>query len=163
MTRILGIDPGLRHLGWGVVDQDGSRLRYVASGRVSPPARGQMGRRLMALAGGIEDVIGTHGPDAAAVEETFVNEGARSALLLGQARGVALMVLAASGFEVGEYAATVVKKAVVGTGRADKRQVADMVARLLPGAKAVSPDEADALAVAICHAGHLGTARRLSA
>ena len=163
MTRILGIDPGLRHLGWGVVDQDGSRLRYVASGRVSPPAKGEMGQRLMALAGGIEDVIGEHGPAAAAIEETFVNEGARSALLLGQARGVALMVLAASGFAIGEYAATVVKKAVVGTGRADKRQVADMVARLLPGAKAASPDEADALAVAICHASHLGTAQRLSA
>ena len=163
MTRILGIDPGLRHLGWGVVDQDGSRLRYVASGRVSPPARGQMGQRLMALAGGIEDVIGEHAPDAAAIEETFVNEGARSALLLGQARGVALMVLAASGFEVGEYAATVVKKAVVGTGRADKRQVGDMVARLLPTAKVTSADEADALAIAICHASHLGTARRLSA
>ena len=163
MTRILGIDPGLRHLGWGVVEQDGSRLRFVACGTVSPPTGGAMGGRLMALAGGIEDVIGEHGPGAAAIEETFVNEGARSALLLGQARGVALMVLAASGFEVGEYAATVVKKAVVGTGRADKRQVQDMVARLLPGAKATSADAADALAVAICHASHLATARRLSA
>ena len=163
MTRILGIDPGLRHLGWGVVDQDGSRLRFVACGTVSPPVLGQMGQRLMALAGGIEDVIGEHGPDAAAIEETFVNEGARSALQLGQARGVALMVLAASGFTVGEYAPTVIKKAVVGTGRADKKQVSDMVARLLPGAKAATADAADALAVAICHAGHLGTAQRLSA
>ena len=150
-------------MGWGVIDQDGSRLRYVASGTVSPPARLPMGERLIALAGGVEDVIGQHGPGDAAIEETFVNDGARSALLLGQARGVALMVLAASGFAVGEYAATVVKKAVVGTGRADKRQMQDMVARLLPGSKAASADAADALAVAICHASHLCTARELSA
>lgn len=163
MTRILGIDPGLRHMGWGVVEQQGSRLRYLGSGTVSPPRSGAMGARLMALAGGVEDVIGNFEPDSAAIEETFVNEGARSALLLGQARGVALMVLAASGFEVGEYAATVVKKAVVGTGRADKRQVQDMVARLLPGARAATADAADALAVAICHASHLSTAQRLSA
>ena len=162
MTRILGIDPGLRHCGWGVLDAVGGRLRYVASGVISPKASGAMADRLLSLAGGIEDVIGEHGPNAAAVEETFVNEGPRSALKLGQARGVCLMVLAASGFSVGEYAPTVVKKAVVGTGRADKDQISMMIGHLLPGVKATA-DEADALAVAVCHAAHHATAARLSA
>ena len=159
MTRIIGIDPGLRRAGWGVIDAVGSRLSHVASGTVRPPQAGDMGARLLALAGGIEDAVGAHAPDAAALEETFVNEGPRSALLLGQARGVCLMVLAGRGFVVGEYAATVIKKAVVGTGRADKRQVGDMVRRLLPAAKPASADEADALAIAICHASHLQSAR----
>lgn len=149
-------------MGWGVIDAEGSRLRYVASGTVSPPTSGPMAQRLLSLAGGIEDVIGEHGPSQAAVEETFVNAGPRSALALGQARGVCLMVLASSGLKVGEYAATVIKKAVVGTGRADKRQVADMVGRLLPGARAKA-DEADALAIAICHASHAQTAARVPA
>ena len=159
MTRILGIDPGLRRVGWGVIDAVGSRLSYVASGTVCPPAKGDMGARLLALAGGIEDAVGAHAPDAAALEETFVNEGPRSALLLGQARGVCLMVLAGRGYTVGEYAPTVIKKAVVGTGRADKRQVGDMVRRLLPTARPATADEADALAIAICHASHLQSAR----
>ena len=161
MTRILGIDPGLRHTGWGVVDQDGTRLRYVASGTIDPRSDLSLGERLLALAAGIEDVIGTHGPDAAALEETFVSQGPRSALLLGQARGVALMVLTASGFAVGEYAATVIKKAVVGTGRADKVQVESMIGHLLPGARGVTADAADALAVAVCHASHVGTEARM--
>ena len=157
MTRILGIDPGLRHTGWGVLDADGSRLSYVGSGTIDPPGDLTLGERLLALAAGIEDVIGTHGPDTAAIEETFVNQGPRSALLLGQARGVALMVLTASGFIAGEYAATVIKKAVVGTGRADKVQVESMIGHLLPGARGVTADAADALAVAVCHASHIRT------
>ena len=161
--RILGIDPGLRHMGWGVIDAEGSRLRYVASGTVSPPQKGAMAQRLLALAGGIEDVIGRYGPSAAAVEETFVNEGVRSALQLGQARGVCLMVLASSGLPIGEYAATVVKKAVVGTGRADKRQVQAMIRHLLPQATPDSADAADALAVAICHASHAQSASKVPA
>ena len=160
MTRILGIDPGLRHTGWGVLDADGSRLSYVASGTIDPPGDLTLGERLLALAAGVEDVIGTHAPDAAAIEETYVNQGPRSALLLGQARGVALMVLAASGFAVGEYAATVIKKAVVGTGRADKGQVESMIGHLMPAARGVTADAADALAVAVCHASHQGTKAR---
>ena len=162
MARIIGIDPGLRQAGWGVLDSEGSRLRFVASGTVRVPTRGDMGARLLALAGGIEDAVGAHAPDAAALEETFVNDSPRSALKLGQARGVCLMVLAGRGFTVGEYAATVIKKAVVGTGRADKAQVAAMVGHLLPGARPETPDESDALAIAICHASHLSSARAVA-
>lgn len=162
-TRILGIDPGLRSMGWGVILRSGSTLRYVASGTVEPPQTGAMGDRLLALAGGLEDVVGRHAPDCASLEETYVNSGPRSALALGQARGVCLMVLANAHLEVGEYAPAVIKKAVVGTGRADKRQVQAMVARLLPGSREASPDAADALAIAICHASHTATTTRLSA
>jgi crossover junction endodeoxyribonuclease RuvC len=161
--RIIGIDPGLRNMGWGVIEAQGSRLRFVAAGTVHPPKDGPMGERLLSLAGGLEDVLHQHAPDCAALEETFVNAGPRSALALGQARGVCLMVLASSRLPVGEYAATVVKKAVVGTGRAEKLQVQDMVSRLLPGARAGSADEADALAIAICHASHAASLARMSA
>lgn len=138
-------------------------MRFVACGEISPPQDGPMGQRLLALAGGIEDVIGEFAPQEAALEETFVNQGPRSALKLGQARGVCLMVLAASGLLTGEYAAKVIKKAVTGTGSAEKAQVEAMVARLLPGAKTATADAADALAVAICHASFAGTASRIPA
>ena len=157
--RILGIDPGLRHMGWGVIEQAGSRLAYVASGVVSPPQGEALASRLARLAEALEALVAAHRPDEASVEETFVNRDPVSALKLGQARGVALLVPARAGLPVGEYAPAQVKKAVVGVGRADKAQVQAMVKVLLPRATLSSPDEADALAIAICHAHHRGPAR----
>lgn len=152
--RIIGIDPGLRRMGWGVVDSIGTRLVYVASGAVSPPAKDDLADRLAALYEGLESVLNTHSPVEAAVEETFVNKDPVSTLKLGQARGVAMLVPARLGLSVGEYAANQVKKTVVGVGHADKRQVQAMVKTLLPRADISSADEADALAIAICHAHH---------
>ena len=157
--RILGIDPGLRHMGWGVIEQTGSRLSYVASGRVSPPATAPLATRLAQLFSALEVLVDDHRPDEAAVEETFVNRDPLSTLKLGQARGVALLVPARAGLPVGEYAANQVKKTVVGVGHADKKQVQAMVKVLLPRAELASPDEADALAIAICHAHHRQAAR----
>lgn len=162
-VRILGIDPGLRHTGWGVIQAEGARLSYVASGRINTPTDGQMGDRLSFLAEALEQIVSAQSPNEAAVEETFVNTNPRSALKLGQARGICLMAPARMGVPVAEYAANVIKKAIVGAGHADKTQVTAMVARLLPKAPKMSADEADALAVAICH-GHLRTSlQRLSA
>lgn len=161
-VRIIGIDPGLRRTGWGIIDTNGNRLGFVACGTIRPPVRGTLAARLLALHEGLTAVIAAHRPAAAAVEETFVNAGARSALSLGQARGVALMTPAVAGIEVGEYAANLVKKSVVGTGHADKRQVEMMVRTLLPAAAIESADEADALAIAICHAHHLTSAARMA-
>jgi len=156
--RLLGLDPGLRVTGWGVIAVEGNRLSHVAHGTIVPPA-GAMADRLAALARGLEQVIATHRPHEAAVEETFVNRNPASTLKLGQARGVALVTPARAGLPVSEYAATAVKKALTGGGHAGKQQVALMVATLLPGVDATA-DAADALAVAICHAHH-GTARAL--
>lgn len=150
--RIFGIDPGLRHMGWGVVELSGTRLSYVASGVISPPAKDDLSRRLAVLYETLETLLGEYKPDEAAVEETFVNKDPASTLKLGQARGMALLAPARLGIFVGEYAANQVKKTVVGVGHADKKQVQAMVKILLPRADFSSADEADALAIAICHA-----------
>ena len=154
--RIIGIDPGLRNMGWGVVDTLGSRLVFVACGSVHSDAKASTGERLRQLHEGLAAVIATHGPDEAAVEETFVNRDPQSALKLGQARGIALVVPALAGLPVAEYAANVVKKTVVGAGHAQKKQVMMMVKVLLPKSDGLSADASDALAVAITHAQHRG-------
>ncbi|MGA0606445.1 crossover junction endodeoxyribonuclease RuvC [Phenylobacterium sp. VNQ135] len=160
-VRILGLDPGLRRTGWGVVACEGARLIHVAHGVIAPKDTLPFAERLLCLLSGIEAVIAEHGPDEAAVEETFMNDNARSALKLGHARAMALVAPARAGLPVAEYAATVVKKAVVGTGGADKSQVGWMIARLLPTAGKTTADAADALAVAIAHA-HARTTRRVA-
>jgi len=151
--RILGLDPGLRRTGWGLIAVEGSRLSHVAHGVISPPDTLSLAARLLWLFEAIEAVIAQHGPHEAAVEETFVNANPQSTLKLGQARAAALIAPARAGLPVAEYAARYVKKAVVGTGAADKDQIAFMVARLLPSSGAPTADAADALAVAITHAG----------
>jgi crossover junction endodeoxyribonuclease RuvC len=158
MVRIIGIDPGLRRCGWGVIESEGNRLRHVACGTIAPRVTGSLAERLAELHAGLRQVIELYRPDEAAVEETFVNAGARSALQLGQARGVALMTPASMGLAVGEYAANLVKKSVVGTGHAEKTQVQTMIRILLPTADFNGADAADALAIAICHAHHRGMA-----
>jgi crossover junction endodeoxyribonuclease RuvC len=159
-VRILGIDPGLRHTGWGVIEAEGARLAYVASGAIHPPTDGDLALRLRALHEALGAVIAAHAPDEAAVEETFVNRDPQSALKLGHARGVALLAPALAGVEVSEYSANLVKKTVVGAGHAEKAQIAMMVKVLLPRSEARSADAADALAVAICHAQHRGARKR---
>ncbi len=155
IVRIIGIDPGLRRCGWGVVDSDGNRLAFVAAGTITPPVDGGLARSaLRCLFEGLSALIGRYRPTEAAVEETFVSAGARSALQLGQARGVALMTPAAFGLPVGEYAANLVKKSIVGSGHAEKAQIQMMVRILLPTAEFKGADAADALAIAICHAHH---------
>lgn len=153
--RLLGVDPGLRFTGWGVVDMDGNRLRHVANG-VLKSGKGELAQRLVRLHQGLGEVVSTYRPDSAAVEETFVNKDGQSTLKLGQARGIALLVPTLAGIPVAEYAANSVKKSVVGYGHADKDQIGHMIGVLLPGALVESPDAADALAVAICHAHHMG-------
>jgi len=160
--RLIGLDPGLRSTGWGVIDVDGNRLRHVAHGVIKVPGERALAERLNDLFDGVAAVIAEHGPREAAVEETFVNVNPASTLKLGQARGIVLVVPARAGLKVFEYAANLVKKSVVGAGHADKRQIAMMVGRLLPGVEATA-DAADALAVAICHAHHRETARRIEA
>jgi crossover junction endodeoxyribonuclease RuvC len=159
-VRILGLDPGLRRTGWGVVEAAGSRLSHVAHGVIAPKDTLPFAERLAFLYEAIEAVLAAHAPDEAAVEETFVNENARSALKLGHARACCLIAPARAGILVAEYAATVVKKAVVGTGGADKAQVGFMIRRLLPTAGDTTSDAADALAVAIAHA-HARTVKGL--
>lgn len=154
LTRILGIDPGLQCTGWGVVDWDGARLAFVACGSLRSAARDALPDRLSALFRGLEDVMHAWQPNEAAVEETFVNDNARATLKLGQARGIALLAPARGGLTVAEYAPNVVKKTVVGSGHADKRQIRAMIGYLLPKAAPETPDAADALAIAICHAHH---------
>ena len=162
-VRIIGIDPGLRRCGWGIIESEGNRLMFVACGTLTPPVDGALADRLASLFAGINDVLDRFTPDEAAVEETFVNAGPRSALILGQARGVALMTPAARGLPVAEYAANLVKKSVVGTGHAEKGQVGLMVKTLMPTADFKGADAADALAIAICHAHHRVAAQRLRA
>lgn len=161
-VRILGLDPGLRRTGWGVITIEGARLTHVAHGLIAPKESLPFSERLLFLFEAISALVAEHEPDEAAVEETFMNNNAASALKLGHARAMALVAPARAGLPVAEYAATVVKKAVVGTGGADKDQVAFMIARLLPAAGGVTADAADALAVAIAHA-HARTARGLAA
>ena len=161
--RIIGLDPGLRHTGWGVIDVAGNRLSHVANGVVSVDPTLPMAERLAALHMGLTEVVRLHRPEEAAVEETFVNKNAGSALKLGQARGVVMLVPAQAGLPVAAYAPNMVKKSVVGAGHAAKQQIAMMVKTLLPGSGATGADAADALAVAICHAHHRGAAARLRA
>ncbi len=160
--RILGLDPGLRKTGWGVVVVEGARLTHVAHGVIAPKDSLPFSERLLVLFDAIAEVIALHAPDEAAVEETFMNSNAQSALKLGHARACCLIAPARAGLSVAEYAATVVKKAVVGTGAADKAQVGFMIRRLLPTAGDTTSDAADALAVAIAHA-HARRARRYAA
>jgi crossover junction endodeoxyribonuclease RuvC len=155
--RIIGLDPGLQHTGWGIIDQDGSRLSFVAAGRISSIASRPLAERLVEIHTGLTEVIDAHQPDTAAVEETFVNKNPTSTLKLGLARGVVLLTPALHKLEVFEYPANLIKKSVVGAGHAGKEQVQMMVRVILPASNAGSPDAADALAVAICHAHHMGT------
>ena len=145
-----------------MIEAEGNRLAHIANGQIKTDTDAPLPRRLAALADQLEALIADHSPASAAVEEVFVNKNPQSTLKLGQARGVALMCAAREGIEVGEYAPSLVKKAVVGTGGAEKAQVHAMVSRLLPGVKIAGPDAADALAVAITHAHHLATSRRIA-
>jgi crossover junction endodeoxyribonuclease RuvC len=160
-VRILGLDPGLVATGWGVIEAEGNRLTHVAHGVVRPVTTADLATRLAFLSSSLAELIALHAPEEAAVEEVFVNVNPASTLKLGMARGVVMLAPAASGLPVAEYAARLVKQACVGTGRAEKSQVAMMVARLLPGCDATA-DAADALAVAICHAHHRQTAQKWS-
>jgi crossover junction endodeoxyribonuclease RuvC len=161
-VRILGIDPGLRRTGWGVIESDGNRLVFVACGSVEPPEGLPLASRLLAIHEGLAGVLGGYRPTEAAVEQTFVNKDGVATLKLGQARGVAMLAPAMFGISVAEYAPNQVKKTVVGAGHADKNQVAVMLKILLPKAEPPSADAADALAIAITHAHHRqGTALRL--
>jgi crossover junction endodeoxyribonuclease RuvC len=159
---VLGLDPGLGCTGWGVIRAEGNRLAHVANGQIRTDSKAPLPARLIELHRRLLAVLAEHRPEAAAVEEVFVNDNPQSTLKLGQARGVALLAAASLGIEVGEYAARLVKKAVVGTGGAEKAQVHAMIQRLLPGVKIAGADAADALAVAITHAHHLATARRVA-
>ncbi len=162
VIRILGIDPGLRKTGWGVIVVEGTRIGFVACGSVEPDPAQEMGARLAALHEGLRQVVADFSPDEAAVEETFVNADARSALKLGAARGVAMLVPAQAGLSVAEYAPNHVKKTVVGAGHAEKQQIRAMIKVLLPKAVVKTDDAADALAIALCHAQNR-TARALAA
>lgn len=158
--RLLGLDPGLRATGWGVVDVAGSRLTHVANGTVVSGARDDLAVRLAAIHAGLVDVIAAYGPDAAAIESVFVNRDGQATLKLGQARGVAILAAAQAGLPVAEYAPNHIKKCVVGAGHADKGQMLAMVTMLLPGSAPHSEHAADALAVAIAHAhGSVGAER----
>ena len=161
--RLLGLDPGLQRTGWGLVHARGNSVSFLAAGVVGTNPGQDLALRLNALYRGLQEVIAGHRPDAAAVEETVVNKNAESSLKLGHARGVVLLAAAHAGLAVTEYASKTVKRAVVGTGGAEKRQVAMMVRTLLPGSGTPAPDAADALAVALCHAHHHATGMRLAA
>ena len=151
--RVLGIDPGLRNLGWGVIDVDGSRLSHVANG-VCRSSGADLSERLLSLYLQLSEICTIYEPRAAAVEQTFVNKDGAATLKLGQARGIALLVPAQRGLTVGEYAPNTVKKTVVGVGHASKDQIGHMVKVQLPGVDLAGPDAADALAIAICHTHH---------
>lgn len=162
VVRVLGIDPGLRHTGWGVIDVAASRLTHVADGAIHTNDKWELAHRLVALHEGLDEIIRHWQPDEAAVEETLANKNPHSTLKLGMARGVALLVTAKAGLPVDQYLPMLVKKAVVGTGHAEKVQVEAMVRMLLPAFQPSTADAADALAVAICHAHHGQTRRALS-
>lgn len=160
--RLIGIDPGLRHTGWGVIDVKGSHLTHVANGTIHPDSKADMAARLAELFDALSAVIETHKPHSAAVETTFVNRDGAATLKLGQARGVVLLAPARAGLEVAEYAPNQVKKSLVGAGHADKTQIQTMVKMLLPGCAPDSADAADALAVAITHAHRLPLEARMA-
>lgn len=151
---ILGLDPGLTHTGWGIVKQENNCLKFLASGTLKSNAKETLPQRLVSLYEGLQDILKTWTPDTAAVEETFVNTNAQSTLKLGQGRAISLLVPALHGIPVEEYAANLVKKSVVGTGHATKEQIMHMIKVILPSSSAQNEHEADALAVAICHAHH---------
>lgn len=154
-VRIIGLDPGLNHTGWGIIDVTGNALHYIACGRITTAAKTDaMGERLTSIYNGLKNIIETHAPHEAALEETFMNKNALSALKLGMARGVVMLAPASAGIQVAEYSANLVKKSISGYGHADKNQVAMMVKLLLPNAELESLDAADALAIAVCHAHH---------
>lgn len=155
-VKIIGIDPGLRRTGWGVIESEGSALRFVASGTVTSADKAPLAERLRALYDGLQDILALHAPDEAAVEATFVNKDAKATLKLGQARGIAMVVPALAGLEVAEYAPNQVKKTVIGAGHGDKGQIRMMVKVLMPRAEFDTDDAADALAIAICHAHQRG-------
>jgi crossover junction endodeoxyribonuclease RuvC len=157
--RILGIDPGLRRTGWGVVAVEGNRLSYLACGSLSTDDRATLAERLVAIHDGLRRVVEEHAPDEAAVEATFVSKDAAATLKLGQARGVAMLVPACAGIPVAEYAPNVVKKTIVGAGHGEKGQIRMMIGVLLPKADPQTTDAADALAIAVCHAHHRQSAR----
>ncbi|HET9019495.1 MAG TPA: crossover junction endodeoxyribonuclease RuvC [Acetobacteraceae bacterium] len=163
MAVLLGIDPGLRFTGWGLVAAEGNRLRHLADGVIATDGEASVPERLRALHDALAALLAEHRPDEAAVEETYVNRNGTATLKLGYARGVALLAPALAGIPVAEYGAKAVKLAVVGTGGAAKEQVAEMVRRLLPGARIKRADAADALAVAICHAHHRASGLRIAA
>lgn len=160
--RILGIDPGLRRTGWGIISVAGSRLAHLAHG-VCTSGEGDLATRLLRLHEQLGAVLARHAPTHAAVEQTFVNRDPAGTLKLGQARAIALLVPAQAGLPIGEYAPNAVKKAVVGVGHADKQQIGHMVGLHFPGLGTLAPDAADALAIALCHAHHLQSAGRLAA
>jgi crossover junction endodeoxyribonuclease RuvC len=157
VVRIIGIDPGLQRTGWGIIDCAGNRLSFVACGTVTSDGKADLADRLLSLHDGLMEVIGTHHPDEAAVEHTFVNANPTATLKLGQARGIAMLVPARSGLVVAEYAPNAVKKAIVGAGHAEKEQIHHMIKILLPKAVFQGNDAADALAIAVCHAHHRTT------
>ena len=159
---ILGLDPSLSCTGYGLIRAEGNRLTHIANGQIKTDAKQPLPQRLSHLATQLEALLADHQPATAAAEEIFLNKNPHSTLKLAQARGVVIMLAARSGIDVAEYAARLVKKAVVGTGAAEKVQVHAMVQRLLPGIKIAGPDAADALAVAITHAHHLASARRIA-
>lgn len=161
--RVIGLDPGLRRTGWGIVEIEANHLSHLANGVVAPDPDAATAVRLMQLHDGIAAVLREFTPDEAAIEETLANRNPASTLKLGMARGTALLVSALAGLPVREYLPMAVKKAVVGTGHAGKEQVAMMVGRLLPGCEPAGADAADALAVAICHAHSRESLRRWSA
>lgn len=154
--RILGIDPGLRNMGWGIIESRGSSLTFIAAGTLRSDAKAELSARLCQLHEGLSKVLGDYAPDEAAVEQTFVNKDAKATLKLGQARGIAMVVPALAGLPVAEYAPNQVKKTVIGVGHGDKNQIKLMVNMLLPKASYDSDDAADALAIAICHANSRG-------
>lgn len=159
--RIIGLDPGLQHTGWGVIESIGNRLVHIANGRISTKSRLQTADRLNTIYDGLSAVIREFTPEQAAVEETFVNQNPASALKLGFARGVVLLAPARAGLVVAEYAPRLVKKSLVGTGAADKDQIRMMIGVLMPGSNPESEDAADALAVAVCHAHHAAHTQRI--
>jgi crossover junction endodeoxyribonuclease RuvC len=158
--RILGIDPGLRRTGWGMIAVEGTRLRFLACGSLATDEKEALAARLLAIHQGLSEIVKTHAPHEAAVEKTFVNKDAAATLKLGQARGIAMLVPAIAGLPVAEYAPNLVKKTIVGTGHGEKGQVRMMIGVLLPKADAPSDDAADALAIAVCHAHHRNGAMR---
>lgn len=160
--RVIGIDPGLRTLGWGVIELSGSRISHIGNG-LCKSGGDDLAARLLTLYEQLSDVVARLGPDTAAVEQTFVNKDGAGTLKLGQARGIAMLVPAQAGLSVGEYAPNKVKKTVVGVGHADKRQIDHMVRLQLPGVEIAGPDAADALAIALCHAHYTRSSGRLAA
>ena len=161
--RIIGIDPGLRRTGWGIVETIGNSLRFVASGTITSDAKYDLASRLCQLHEGLTGIVHAHKPDEAAVEQTFVNKDAVATLKLGQARGIALLVPALAGLPVAEYAPNAVKKAVIGVGHGEKKQIHMMVKVLMPKATFDGDDAADALAIAICHTHHRQSAQARAA